>query len=198
MAAREARPAEVPCGMGKWPVPGQLAMWSTTHAVAMAHFLHVILTFFSFDRCVYLWGLQWRSDPGRYLEVESADFSMGKAPGYHARARLFSLCSCYTSKFLFSYLLYVVADDKGDLFRDISKKKDSDISKPWIKNVFLKLSSKASSCEKKRKPIVFRFISINVKGMLCVAFRPERQCPGSFPGVAEQFYPMMLHLWRSC
>ena len=61
-----------------------------------------------------------------------------RTPSYHAGASLFSLCSCYTSKFSFSYLLYVVADDKEILLGIEQEKKMSDISKAWIKNVLLK------------------------------------------------------------
>lgn len=82
---------------------------------------------------------------------------MGKAPSYYARARLFSLCSCYTSKFLFSYLPYIVAD-KEIFLGILARKKDSDISRFWIKNVFLKRSSKASaSSEKRGESIIYKF-----------------------------------------
>ena len=63
---------------------------------------------------------------------------MGKAPSYHARTCLFSLCSCYTGELLFSDLPYTaVADAKEIVLGVLVRKRDSDISKPWIKNVFL-------------------------------------------------------------
>jgi hypothetical protein len=45
--------------------------------IVSAWFLYMILAFSFLDRCIYLWGLQWRSDPRRYLEVEFADFPVG-------------------------------------------------------------------------------------------------------------------------
>lgn len=93
---------------------------------------------------------------------------MGKAPGYHARARLFSLCGCYTSKFLFSYLPYIVAD-KEIFLGILARKKDSDIRRFWIKDVFLEHLPKLALLRSGRKHIIY---SINVKEVLRAAFRP--------------------------
>lgn len=55
---------------------------------------------FCWCRCICLWRIQRRSDLGRRLETESADFSVGETLGCYAWASLFPLCCCDTSKWL--------------------------------------------------------------------------------------------------
>lgn len=97
--------------------------------------LCVILAFFPHRR-FYLWRLQWRSDPGRYLEAEPADFSVGEAASHDARASLFSLCSCDTGKFVFSRLLCVFPDERGIFLGRLARKNDPDIGKLWVTMCF--------------------------------------------------------------